>query len=170
MNELEQELAGLPRRLRVAFAAGCAQRVLSLYRYTAQGGVVHPGPGAAIETAWSFAAGEDVNAKRIQGVKDEVNGAFPEPDLGGGSDHFAVAAAAYALDAIEDRTPRSALLAAGRVLDAIAQVDEEDGVEEEEAWQRGALQVVKKWGERPIRRDLFGALGGEKPRWLLRFE
>jgi hypothetical protein len=170
MDEMQEELARLPLRVRVAFAAACAQRVLVIYEYTSQGDLIRRGPSVAIKTAWSFAVGEQVDENRIEYARTEVNRAFPEPELGGGSDHFAVAAAAYALDAIEDETARSARLAAGRACDAIAQVDDEDGVEEEELWQNRALQVAKEWGTKPIRQDMFDVLGNEKPNWLLRIE
>jgi hypothetical protein len=170
MDKVENELDRLSHHMRAAFAAACAQRVLSIYKYTAQGDVIRRGPSVAIETAWSFAEGAEVDEKRIHYAKDEVNRAFPEPELGGGADHFAVAAAAYALDAIEDETAKSASLAAGRACDAIAQIDELDGVEEEKDWQRHALQIAKEWGKQPIRRDMFDVLGTQKPRWLLRFE
>jgi hypothetical protein len=170
MDKLEGELTQLPPRTRVAFAAGCAQRVLPVYKYTVPGDVIFRGPSLAVNTAWSFAEGEEIDDNRLKQVRAELERAFPEPDLGGGANHFACSSAAYAADAIEDKTARSARLAAGRARDAIDQIDEEDGVEEEKRWQDQALQVVKSWGDKPIRRDMFDALTREKPGWLRRME
>jgi hypothetical protein len=170
MNELEKELAQLPRRTNVAFGAACAERVLIIYKYTSPGTVVFRGPRIAIDAAWSFAKGEEVDEKHIEYARVEVNRAFPEPDLGGGAAHISCAAAAYALDAIHDNTARAAGTAAAYALDAIDQIDEEGGVEEERAWQNHALQIAKEWGNKPIRKNMFDVLGGDKPSWLLRFE
>jgi hypothetical protein len=170
MDKLEEELERLPPRTRTAFGAACAQRVLPVYKYTVPGDVIFRGPGLAVNTAWSFAEGEEIDDKRLEHAKAEVNRAFPEPDLGGGANHFACSAAAYALDSIRDETARSARLAAGRARDAIDQIDEEDGVKEEQEWQNRALRVAKEWGDRPLRRDMFDTLGTEKPKWLRRME
>jgi len=154
----------------VAFAAACAQRVATIYRLTAQHAVVHRGFNDAIDTAWAFAQGEEINARRLQDAKDQVNEAFPEPDLGGGPDHFAVAAAAYALDAIEDKTPKSAWLAAGRARDAISQIDDAGGVEEEITLQHDALQIAKDCGDTLIQRDMFDSFVNQKAEWQIRWE
>ena len=170
MNELEKELAQLPHCTQVAFAAACAERVLVIYKYTSPGAVVLRGPRVAIDTAWSFAQGEEIDIKRIEYARSEVNRAFPEPDLGGGAAHISCAAAAYALDAIHDDTARAAWTASAYALDAIDQIDEENGVEEERDWQSHVLQIAKEWGNKPIRKDMFDGLGRDKPSWLLRLE
>lgn len=170
MDQLEEELTPLPHRTRVALAAACAQRALPIYKLTVPGDVIFRGPSVAISVAWSFAESEEVKQERLEYARGEINRAFPEPELGGGANHFACASAAYALDAIEDKTARSVRLALGRVRDAIRQIDDEDGVEEEKEWQNRALQVCKEWDDKPIRRDMFDVSGSDKPKWLLRFE
>jgi hypothetical protein len=170
MEDFDNELARLPQRSRVAFAAVCAQRALVIYEYTTHDEIIRRGPSVAIETAWTFAEGADLDKKQIEFARTEVEKAYPEEEDGGGPELFSVSAAQYALEAIEDPTPESALLAAGRVLDCIGPIDEEDGVEEEHAWQRRALQLIESLGDKPIRRDLFKDLIDKKPEWQKRFE
>ena len=155
MDDLTNDLTRLTRRLRTAFAAACAQRVLVIHDIMAQSGASRSGAALAVDTAWQFA---------------ELDRAFPEPDLGGGSDHAAVAAAAYALDAIDDDDPDSAEMAAARACEAIRMLDSDEGAEEESEWQLGVLQSLKDWRAEAIHRDLFSSTIAAKPAWLKRIE
>lgn len=170
MDDLTNDLTRLTRRLRTAFAAACAQRVLVIHDIMAQSGASRSGAALAVDTAWQFAEGAQIDKHQLARVKAELDRAFPEPDLGGGSDHAAVAAAAYALDAIDDDDPDSAEMAAARACEAIRMLDSDEGAEEESEWQLGVLQSLKDWRAEAIDRDLFSSTIAAKPAWLKRIE
>lgn len=170
MDEIFRALEKLPQRARVAFAAICANRVQVIFKRTTQAETVPAGPRMAIDTAMAFAAGsQPPDAARIAQAKAAVDGAFPPADEGGGPDHFSCGSAAYALDAIADTSPRSAWLAAGRAMDAIDQVDEEGGSDEEGAWQLQVLQRIAAAGPSGLTPQFVASLDGPEPEWLKRF-
>jgi hypothetical protein len=58
MSDQAERLERLSHRLRVAFAAGCASRVLRIYEldYNRE----NRSPHAAVDVAWKFACGEQI--------------------------------------------------------------------------------------------------------------
>jgi hypothetical protein len=173
MNDAYSNLDQLPSKLRIAFAAGCASRVLIIYEYFSD--VYHYGPQKAVQLAWAAAEGASVSDQKIKTVSGEVDKALPDLDVSGPQYTpalYAGEAAGLALDAIKDNTADSARKAAIYALGAIKSLEEgrEEGVKEEERWQQHALRELAKWGQRAPAKDMFENIGTSKPEWLSRFE
>lgn len=139
-----KQLERLSQRARVLFAAVCARRVGVIYAVTCEEARVPSGPRIAVETAlnWARSTAPEFDQGVLAAAREAVNAAFPPAEMGGGADHFACAAAAYELDSITDSSPRAAWIAAGRALDAIGEIDEAGGEEEEQQWQSKVLNHI----------------------------
>src|SRR5262245_7346721 len=163
----------LPRRLRVAFAAGCAGRVLRIYEldYSQE----NHAPHVAVDLAWRFACGEAVSETAVAEALLAAADATPDVDERG--DEFtapmrASVSAICALKAIDD--PRAAVQAALSALEAVVSFDNYvgspgQGEETETRWQERALTLVESWGDehgphrtgstiKPVARDMFAVV------------
>jgi Protein of unknown function (DUF416) len=169
MSDYTERLERLSHRLRVAFAAGCASRVLRIYEldYSEE----NRSPHAAVDVAWKFACGERVPQRAFSDALEAAADATPDVDKEG--DEYtgpmrASVSAIYALDAIKAPTAREARNAARAALEAVASFEDYKGEGEaaEEQWQERALELAESWGAQPITRDMFAVLGADPPVWF----
>jgi uncharacterized protein YjaG (DUF416 family) len=170
LPELRQRLERLSRRMRVAFAVGCAERVLGIYDVDCQ-----PGDGRlrrGVELAWRFAGGDEVSQGEWSEVEEGLGQATPKIEEQGcdlTSAMFACISLVYALAAVWDESPEAAFQAACSALDAVAVFGpdhEGQWTHAEQAWQEKALALCEAWGERPGRPRMFEEVGACPPEWL----
>ncbi|MCZ6679363.1 MAG: hypothetical protein O7E52_19195 [Candidatus Poribacteria bacterium] len=169
LERLSCRLEYLPHRLRVAFAAGCAERVLRIYEldYNA----TDCRPHAAVELAWKFACGEQVSTELITSTEAAVGDATPNIELEGDEYSGPMSASVstiYALYAITDHTTKAASDAARCAIEAVQSFEDYsgEGAKAEKQWQENALDLVESWGDRPISQGMFAPIGGEPPVWF----
>jgi hypothetical protein len=161
-STISERLERLSHRLRVAFAAGCAGRVLRIYEldYSKE----NRSPHAAVDIAWRFACGEQIPEQTFSDTFDAAEDAIPGDEYSGPM--RASLSAICALDAVED--PTAAAAAATYALEAIGTFEDHKGEGEaaEEKWQEQALKLVESWGAQPIVRNMFVVLGDDPPAWF----
>lgn len=77
-GDIQQRLERLSHRLRVAFAAGCASRVLRIFEldYSSENRSLHD----AVEVAWKFASGERIVEQTFSDTLEAVEDATPDVD------------------------------------------------------------------------------------------
>lgn len=171
-EELQASLGRLSARMRTAFTVGCAERVLCLYELDCR-----PDDSrirAAIELAWRFAVGEEPEPEEIDAADAGLRAAIPNPDEPGGQTpaYMACLTLGFALDAIDDPTPESAVNGAFEALDAVDVFEDFFEPESrawsvtEQEWQLRALAVCEAGGDGPVSRNLFTALGANPPEWF----
>src|SRR5262245_18271155 len=120
MSNYTECLERLSHRLRVAFAAGCANRVLRIYEldYSKE----NRSPHAAVDVAWKFACGgqitEQTFAYTLEAATDATPNIEEEGDEYSGPMRASVSAIC-ALQAIKDSTAKSASDAATYALEAV---------------------------------------------------
>ncbi len=151
---LANRLQVVRRPLRVAFGAACVGRILIIHELCKS-----DGPTEALEEAlslaWVFASGA---------------APYPDPELGGGSEHCACSAVACALDVLFDESGKSAALAATWALQTISNMGDEEGVAEEAEWHERALAIVEDWPEgRTIDPQMFDPISETEPAWRTRW-
>jgi hypothetical protein len=169
MSEVTDRLEHLSHRLRVAFAAGCANRVLRIYEYDYS--EENRSPHAAVDVAWKFAAGEQIPEQTFINTLEAAEDATPNIEEEG--DEYtgpasASVSAICALKAIEEPTARAAGQSASYALEAVSSFEDYagDGEAAEKQWQERALKLVESWGDHPITRDMFAVLGDDPPIWF----
>jgi len=167
----QQRLGRISHRLRVAFAAGCASRVLRIYEYDYS--EENRSPHAAVDVAWKFACGEQIPEQTFSDTLKAARDATPNIEEEG--DEYsgpmrASVSAICALEAVKDPTARSAVGAATIALEAVGSFEGHtgEGEAEEEQWQERALKLVESWGAQPITRDMFAVLDDDPPAWFQR--
>ena len=165
---IREGLPGLPERSRVAFAAGCVERVLPIVAFYDN----DPNGGRnAVELGWRFALGEDVPEAEIEiELKQcaEWMDALDEDDNDGFMFH-AVHAVTCLLRAL--REPESAVveLAVSKARYSTNLDDPDLGggfVQEEAEWQLRALDIART--VTPPARDMFAQLP-QNHRWEAEF-
>jgi hypothetical protein len=169
MSDYTERLERLSHRLRVAFAAGCANRVLRIYEldYNKE----NRSPHAAVDVAWKFACGGQIPEQTFSDILDAVIDATPNIEEEGDEYTAPMSASVSticALKAIKDITARAASNATMHALEAVASFEDYKGVGEaaEEQWQERALELAESWGAQPITRDMFAVLGADPPVWF----
>jgi hypothetical protein len=168
--ELLKRLERLPVRLRVAFAAGCADRVLRVFELDCDPADRRPRDG--LKFAWEFACGGQVSSA-VDGARARVVEATPKIEERG--DHLTAAMAACisviaALDAILDSTPESATDAAFSALEAVqvfAASWTGPGLDSEARWQSLALELVESCREQGPSQSMFSTLNDDPPAWFV---
>jgi hypothetical protein len=162
MSTIDERLDRLPRHLRTAFAAACAERVLPVYEFD---GYEEDDDSLerASEIVWKAACGVRVEPRALdimeQAVRDVTPSADDEP--GFGPSIYSALTVLGALQAVEDETSDSAKRAGWSERDAYASVaqDKQEGARSEQAWQERALDLLESWGDKPVTRDMFEPLG-----------
>lgn len=167
-RRISAALPELSRRMRTAFAAGCAERVMPLLEY-------HYGDPKecreALEGAWTFASGGEISGAELQqrweacdALVDELYEADER-----GYVMRAVYAVCCALESAMAVGSEVAERAIEEAADAAAAGDVDDGdagIQEEAEWQELALDVAMT-AQQPSR-DMFRHLPST-PAWLRRF-
>ncbi len=124
---LREELGQLPAKLRVAFAVGCAQRLVSVYRVFAA--KTEQPDGAKLESALEYVWTHLLlcqNKETTERVLAEVMALIPNEDAPGWTPltayaEDAVSAVAYSLRCLLSSDPQDAAWAARRVYEALDQ-------------------------------------------------
>jgi hypothetical protein len=168
-EELLARLDRLDTRLRTAFAVACTERALSIY--PALGLSRDSRLTVAVELAWRYACGEEVELLDIAEADDGLRAAIPKLDQTSSDvvSYPVCVALSHTLDAIDDPTPDSAADAVGSALETIEMTEDYLGHETREwavaerDWLLRALAVCESAGDGPAHRGLFQALGSHPP-------
>jgi uncharacterized protein YjaG (DUF416 family) len=125
-KELWRQLERLPNRLRVAFAAACAQRQVANYvRFSTATGQGNPNILiGALSRLWDVLQGDPTTTRQLQQQLDSCMSLLPDPeqDALGGLAYYAedaVSSAAYALGAWIKSDIQQAVWAARRAYNAL---------------------------------------------------
>jgi hypothetical protein len=163
-----EEVPGLPRRSRVAFAAGCVERVLPIVAFYDN----DPNGGRnAVELGWRFALGEDVPEPEIEAELKKCEQwleALDDDDNDGFMFH-AVHAVKCLLRSLREPEAAIAQLAASEARYSTNLDDPVLGggfIQEEAEWQVRALDVART--VTPPTRDMFAQLP-KNSRWEAEF-
>lgn len=171
-EELNARLGRLSTRQRTAFTVACAERVLCLYELDCQPN--DPRINFALELSWRYVCGAEPELDEIEIAEDGLREAIPRVDLPNcsGPAYLACMALAFALDAIDDPTPESALRGSFEALDAVDMFEDYFEPEShtwsgiEQGWQLQALAACEAIGGESIPRDLFASLVSSPPDWF----
>ena len=163
LEALALRITRLPHRLRIAFAAGCAERALPVLEYEDNPG----GPGflsafrAAVEAVWAAALAPTPSPDQLLTATQAVEAVFPAEDhyCGYGNTVSAGAGVLRALDAATDLSGRAVTNVSLHVSSAYHGVTECDAEPTDDlCWQELAVQRLERWGERPVTRAIFEGL------------
>jgi hypothetical protein len=150
----------LPHRLQVAFAAGCAERVLPVLEYDgfAGGPDFLPAFRVAVEAVWAAATGSPAD---LTAARAAVEAVFPAGDHYAGYDGTVGAGVAVlrAVDAAGDPSGQAAsdaALHASSVWEQLSQWDDEPT--DDLDWQEQALERLERLGDQPCDRRVFDGL------------
>jgi len=166
MTKVSDEVAGLPLRSQVAFAAISAERALAEGApYTKRDVRKDPLYRKALDLAWKVAGGEDLDyGREVEPIHEQVARSIPDIDAPGADEVLtyiasAVARTLFVLQAPE-RAAKAALGAGNATLGLMGLLYEDhDGAEKgERVWQAAAVEALRTAGNRPITRDLFGSI------------
>jgi hypothetical protein len=160
---LDIRIARLPHRLRIAFAAGCAERALPVLEYEDYPG----GPGflsafrAAVEAVWAAALDPTIAPDQLDTTRQAVEVVFPEGDYYSGYQNTMRAGVGVlrALDAVEDSSGRAVADVSLHVSSAYEGMTECDAEPTDDlGWQELAVGRLERWGEQPVTRAIFEGL------------
>jgi hypothetical protein len=152
----------LPTNKRLAFAAGCAERVVPVHDF--DGYADSEGLQRAAELVWRAALGGKVSDATIQKADKAAVEAMPESaedEPGYNATVLSGVAVRNALDAIRDRTPASAIRVSRGEYDAYEALRNAP----EQDWQRRAASLLEGPAGQTLSRNAFDQLG-EPPKHL----
>ena len=166
-NEMKSRLSRLHPRLRVAFAAKCAERALPIATYQS---LDSRSLSQAIELCWGFAINNEVVFPLFDDLYDDIESTVPNVELTPpkASSSMVWQSVLAALDAVTDSAGSSSANSAICALDALDLLTdylELDRSDSEVEWQEKAIGLVDSWGERQIDRQMFDAIGNQPPTW-----
>ena len=162
-DALGARLSRLPHRLQVPFAAPSAARPLPLRECEAHAGApaLLPAFRAAVEAVWAAALDPDVPPEQLAAASEAVETVFPEGDHYSGY-HVTLSAGAAilsAVDAVGDPSGRAVANVALHVSSAYeTATDWDEEPTDDMEWQEQAVDLLERWGERPVERESFASL------------
>jgi hypothetical protein len=160
IQDLERRIGALPPNKRLAFAAGCAERVIPVHDF--DGYADSEGLQRAAEMVWRAALGGKVSDATVQKADKAVVEAMPESaedEPGYSATVLSGVAVRNALDAIRDRTPVSAILVSRGEYDAYEALGDAPARDHEQDWQRRAVSLLEGPEGQTLSRNMFDQLG-----------
>ncbi|HEY6401604.1 MAG TPA: hypothetical protein VI479_09355 [Blastocatellia bacterium] len=165
-SKMENELAALPRRAQVAFAAICAERALREgAKYTKHDVLNDARLRQALDFAWRYVEGEEVDYHaEMESTHIAIAKAIPNLDDPDAEETLMqiMSAVARTLLTFQDppKAPAAASSTANSLLDLVALLyeDPQQAMNNEKAWLEKAINLLKQWGEKPLSRHMFDAI------------
>ena len=166
VTNMENEIAALPMRAQVAFAAICAERALREGAKFSKYDVLNDKRlRQALDFAWRYVEGEEVDyQKEIEPTHLAIAQNIPDVDEPGSDEALTETMSAVARMLVIFEQPERSAAAAASVANAMLALvtlvyeDLDQAEKDEEAWQRKALDLLKQWGEKPLSRHMFDSI------------
>ena len=160
---LAMRIARLPHRLRIAFAAGCAERALPVLEYEdyPSGPEFLSAFRVAVEAVWAAALDPTMAPDQCIVAREVMEAVFPEGDHYSGYQNAMRAGIGIqcALDSVADSSGRTVALVSHYVSSAYEGVTECDAEPTDDlGWQELAVGRLERWGEHPVTRAIFEGL------------
>jgi hypothetical protein len=162
----EQLLSALSPRAQMAFAAVCGERAKMeganfSKQVTAQAKLLDKG----LDLAWKYAEGTDFDyMKDVFPTHRKLAQAAPDLDQPGADEVFlyVISGVARPLLILErpEKSAAAAVSASGCIINLVGLVYEnpEKIEDEEKKWQATALELLRNWGSKPLRRGMFSGI------------
>ena len=159
IQELERRLLALSRTKQLAFAAACAERVVTVHDF--DGYANSDDLERASELIWKVALGGKVSPASIKKARNGVSEAMPESaedEPTYSATTLSAVAVLNALQLVEGGDPQSVVMVSRGEYDAYEVLGEDAAREYEQDWQRRAIGLLESTDEGALERELFEAL------------
>jgi len=159
IQEFERRLLALSQVKHFAFAAACAERVVTVHEF--DGYAESDSLERAAELIWNVALGGKVSAATIRKARKMLEGAMPssaEDEPTYSATNSSVITILNALDLIEAGDVKDVVRVSRGEYDAYEALGEVAAREHEQDWQRAVVTLLEQAAENEIDRNMFDAL------------